>query len=876
MLCPACGTRNAPEATHCAHCGADFVALAVREARLARARGDLHHARQQLERAVTLAPDHVEALLEAGLLFEMLGDLSMAERRLSEALALNGSLSTARAALARIYSHSGAYDAALPLYQDALNAEPTSAELAYGYAVGLAATGRAHEAIGFYERAITYRPEFAAAYLGLARVLMTLGDQHGAAASLQNAISIDPHLAEAYGDLGIVTEALGDRHNAISHYERAVALAPQDHEWLLRLARALHTTGDLARAAQLFERALTLVPDDVETLSELGSLRLETGDFDGAVAAFSRALDRDGGNATALRGKARALMARQRSREAAELLQRLVSLHPDSASDRVALGDALRAHDAPAEAAHHYRLATELAPGMSAAWYGLGLSCIATHEIDRAIASLQRLLALDPHHMPGHEALQSAYQLKAEHHKSQISNISALGVTSTADASPGLSVSGAHGGSSLPGGGRSLPLPPRTHTGMSVPAATASRPMLPPRSTTGLSRPMSSVGSAVAASAPGMAPRSFEGVPAHLLAGVGAAALPVGTATSLPTGLPMGSSTPTTGSLPPPRRVTSSSHSVAGVVHGGVHGASQEAAHDAMHDEREHSGSYVPPADAPVGEPGGGHPGAAHHDAAHDGGLHGAGGEHHDEPIRIDSGTGPLLLALVAIFIVVLGLWVANYLSGAKTDEIAAQKAANSLVVQPAAPLPEAAATATALNAAASATASMQADSAGEGAATESAAPAATKPRGSSAGVKGASSLASSSSSPASSSSSRSRDGSSSSIYRETADASSVPTVSTKPSAAEKPGKFKDKEYAALLDAAYGRLELKKYEDAEREFRKAMDGSRDRAAAYIGLAETLKARGKRGEAKKMYELYIGRFPDGPEKSIALQNIRELK
>ena len=198
------------------------------------------------------------------------------------------SLSTILNARGLIYDSMADYDAALPLFEQALAFD----EQVFG----------------------ADHPELAIDVANLARVQEARGDYEQALALAQRAVDITeralgpdhPYVGAYLDDLGSVYLAMGHSQQALEHYERGLALRervlppthPEISSALADLALVHKQLGDYDEAVALNERALALRtaafgPDHrlvAASLANLASVYLATGDYAQAEPLYQRAI----------------------------------------------------------------------------------------------------------------------------------------------------------------------------------------------------------------------------------------------------------------------------------------------------------------------------------------------------------------------------------------------------------------------------------------------------------------------------------------------------------------------------------------------------------------------------------------------------------
>ena len=142
-------------------------------------------------------------------------------------------------------------------FEQALAAQPGSAQDWYRYGVACAETNQAARAIECYCRAL----------------------------------SIDPSHARAWNNLGVCRQQLGDQAQAADAFARAVTADPSLLPAILNLAHAVLAAGDESRAASLLEQATSLDPGNWATWDTLARVRLRLGRAEAAEQAYRKAME---------------------------------------------------------------------------------------------------------------------------------------------------------------------------------------------------------------------------------------------------------------------------------------------------------------------------------------------------------------------------------------------------------------------------------------------------------------------------------------------------------------------------------------------------------------------------------------------------------
>jgi tetratricopeptide (TPR) repeat protein len=259
--------------------------------------GDLAGAEADLDAALKLVPDHVEARLARAALRRRLGRGAEADADLQEARARG-------AAVADGFHNEG---------------------------VRLLAAGDLDAASRAFDLALQVDPAHGRAHLGRARILLQRRRFDEAAAAMDRAVAAYPEDPEAYYLRGNARLAAGRAVEAAEDFEKAAATAPGVASFLVARGLARHIVRrDFAGARQDFDDALRIDPDEFGGWYHRALLSKAQGDLEAA--------ERDLLKAVSVRvlpeanfELVRVLSARGARARALELCERSVELFADEA-----------------------------------------------------------------------------------------------------------------------------------------------------------------------------------------------------------------------------------------------------------------------------------------------------------------------------------------------------------------------------------------------------------------------------------------------------------------------------------------------------------------------------------------------------------------
>jgi tetratricopeptide (TPR) repeat protein len=224
----------------------------------------------------------------------------------------------------------------------------------------------------------------------------------------------DPVRADVLNDLG-VSYLLQDRYyEALVALQGSLAAEPNYAAAWANLGRLHLATKMPFTAARELATAVKLNPRDVEGLCDLGNASFQTHSFKGAEEAYLKALRLSPKLVKAYVGLGATYTRLGRRDESDRALVRALELAPDDTTALATLGNerlekAMSTKDLVAVRELFEKVA-RLDPTDQEAWYGLGRVDLRLRRGAMAVASLERVLSLDPDHMSALHQLELAYR----------------------------------------------------------------------------------------------------------------------------------------------------------------------------------------------------------------------------------------------------------------------------------------------------------------------------------------------------------------------------------------------------------------------------------------------------------------------------------
>jgi tetratricopeptide (TPR) repeat protein len=226
--------------------------------------------------------------------------------------------------------------------------------------------------------------------VGVARAHLRAGQPEQAVGPLLRAAQLAPDSPTLFAELGGVCLATRRLPEAIQCLRRSIALRGNVADTHHALGVALGHAGDTDAALAAHRRAVELAPRLAGAHGRIGDLLMGKGKRDDAAAAYEEACTAAPGTPYGLLCGAKAMILRDRPREAEQRLRRLMARDPSNAEAHLVLGLLLNEDGRFDEAAASFERSLALSPLQATAHHGLVSSRRLT-EADRPL--LARIVA---------------------------------------------------------------------------------------------------------------------------------------------------------------------------------------------------------------------------------------------------------------------------------------------------------------------------------------------------------------------------------------------------------------------------------------------------------------------------------------------------
>jgi tetratricopeptide (TPR) repeat protein len=327
-----------------------------------------------------------EARLKAGKFEDAQDDLSLFLNRYpddSRGLELQG----------RIYFSQGEYSKATAAYKRAGKISNDNLIGRISTGLSLLNSGMRKEASEVFAELVIAFPKSWVSHFWLGASLRDLGRLDEALFALQKAEGLDPDNERVRKELVETFLELGDLKNAGRLINRKKDKTVVDYTNLALLARAEDNPDNVLTYLQ---KAAELTPDDTAILVDLGGAQVEAKRTGEAAVTYRRILEIDQADFTTHLSLAFLLLDRGDLEDSRELLERAVSLEPDSAEAHLRLAQVMDKMGFFERAREGYERSLELGSQNLAVYFRLGFLLAEKGDGEGALLHLSKAVSGDP------------------------------------------------------------------------------------------------------------------------------------------------------------------------------------------------------------------------------------------------------------------------------------------------------------------------------------------------------------------------------------------------------------------------------------------------------------------------------------------------
>lgn len=350
-------------------------------------------ARDALQEAFQISPDHLPSLLLSGAVNYALGSYELAASQLGKTLKQVPNNAYTRKLLAGTQARLGQYPQALATLQP-LHPEQSEDPQLLALAGDIYLRARKYtQANQLLEKAASIDPKSAAIRTGLGVSRLASGDSARALADLESAAALETSPGNNQANTLLILTLLRDKQFDRALQAIAVLDRKQPNNPLTYNFRGGAYLGkkDLVNARRSFEQALAIQPDFFPATANLAQLDLQANNFAAARNRFERVLNTDKNNLQAMLALAEIASITRQQKDYVGWLEKAIKAHPQAVRPQAALAFHYLAQKTPQKALAVANQAVGANPGNPEALNLLGAVQSAANNKVGAIATFTKL-----------------------------------------------------------------------------------------------------------------------------------------------------------------------------------------------------------------------------------------------------------------------------------------------------------------------------------------------------------------------------------------------------------------------------------------------------------------------------------------------------
>lgn len=261
---------------------------------LERGLNNLPEARNFLQKCIQLSPDDPYAHYQLGMIYRDMGESGLAIMELKRATILHPSDSYGHSRLGQVYQQTRQLNEAIYSYSQALSIKPDDAFVLEKLAEVVAEKGSYDKAARLFQEAISKQVQpKVETMLSLAQTLRKLEDYEQLEQLVDEIIRLEPENHKAILLKAMVEIKANRPEQAIVLLEKVTASATADYEAWLELGKLYQSQNQHEKALSALTRASTTAPDQAGIWNNIGILLSNQKAYEEAVKAFRKAASFD-------------------------------------------------------------------------------------------------------------------------------------------------------------------------------------------------------------------------------------------------------------------------------------------------------------------------------------------------------------------------------------------------------------------------------------------------------------------------------------------------------------------------------------------------------------------------------------------------------
>jgi tetratricopeptide (TPR) repeat protein len=297
----------------------------------------------------------------------------------------------------------GQFDKALDLLQDALKANPKSAQLWTLKGIALSGKGEKNAAAEAFRHALNLSPDYLPALEGAAQIAYDNGSKD-AQPLLERVLALRPQDPTSHAMLAVLASRRGNCAGAVPHFEQAGSLVDSRPEALQQYGACLVRLQKMDRAIAVFERALALPNADAKTRYRLACVQMMAQHPKDAIGTLEPLLNENRADVEGQELAAMAYEASGNTPEAVRILRQAILTDPHNVNLYLDFANIALDHQSYPVGIDMINAGLQAEPKAAALYVARGILYVQLAQYDNAEADFAKADRIDPRQSIGFAA----------------------------------------------------------------------------------------------------------------------------------------------------------------------------------------------------------------------------------------------------------------------------------------------------------------------------------------------------------------------------------------------------------------------------------------------------------------------------------------
>ena len=229
--------------------------------------GEFQNAKKCYEHVLKNNSKNIKAYINLGVVFKNLGKIEEAKKYFEKAIEISPNFSDAHINLGVIFQELEKDEKALKCYEQVIKINPNNIIAHNNIGIIFLKLGELQKSKKFFENTTKLNSKYLKGYINLGTVHKKLKENNKALSYYKKAVEINPNNSTIQNDLGVIFQELGDYQKAKDCYEKAINIDPSFSKAYCNLAVALKVLGENDKVLDYFQKTIELDPDNLIALN---------------------------------------------------------------------------------------------------------------------------------------------------------------------------------------------------------------------------------------------------------------------------------------------------------------------------------------------------------------------------------------------------------------------------------------------------------------------------------------------------------------------------------------------------------------------------------------------------------------------------------